>query len=142
MVAFVAQGVYDLQGGEGFACAAGPEQEQPQPLPFHFRKVQGVVFSVIGNFGAATVVVVKVPLVHVGVGYGVAAAGVCFQQLVLFTPFFFLLPVFFDPAVAGNGKGPLFAQQLSQHVFGLVADAAVKHAVFYVIFHGQYTTVP
>ena len=109
MVAFVAQGVYDLQGGEGLAGSAGPEQEQPQALPFHFRKVQGVVFGVIGNFGAATVVVVKVPVVHVGVGYGVAAAVFRFQQLVLFTPFFFLLPVFDRLTGAGNGEGPFFA---------------------------------
>ena len=132
-VAFVAQGVDDLDGGVGLAGAFGAEQEQAVTVCFHFLKVVHEVFEVPCGFGAAAVVTGKGPLVHVGVRQGMLPAGFCLFQ------FFPLQPFCFDPcqavsfALAVDGEGPQLALPHVQHLFGAVAVAAVDDAVFFVV---------
>ena len=132
-VALVAEGVHDLHGGVGFAGAGDAEEEQAFAPTFHFRKVFGVTPGVAGDPGAAAVIVSKVPVSHVFVGQGVAAAQ--FRVLAFLPPpaFFGDAVAAFSLAVAVDGVGFGFAKQGVQDVFGLVAVAAVQHAVFFVV---------
>ena len=132
-VAFVAQGVDNLHGGIGFAGTADAEQEQAFPPGPEFREMLRVVFGVAGNDRAAPVVVGEVPLAHVGVGKGVAAA-------VFRLDYFFPSPAFpgdageaFLQAVAVNRKGFHFPEEIVQNIFRFVAVAAVQHPVLFVV---------
>ena len=133
VVALVAKGVHDFRGGEGFAGAGDAHQEQAFAFCFHLRKVFHVVFCVMGNAGTAAVVVGEVPLVHMGVGQGVATAVFRHKQRFPLSALFPDALLAFLHAVAVDGEFLHFAKQLVQNVFGFVAVAAVQHSVLFVV---------
>ena len=132
-VAFVAQGVDNLDGAVGLAGAFGTEQEHAGAVFAHLGKVFRVFPEVPGGLGAGAIVTVEGPLVHVGVGQGVLAAEVHLHlPFPLFT--FFLYPGHtFLLATAVDGEGPHFSPPHVQDLFGGVSEAAVDDAVFLII---------